>query len=153
MNAGLSIVQWNRDRLTEVYDVTIEKCRKSHTEIKASKVYVCVYLFEILCEISKVVFELSHKMLNHYIDVIMTTMEYQIASLAVVYSTVYSDAGQRKHQSSASLAFVWGIHRDRWIPRTKGQLRGKGFIWWRHHAIHTEGTLQCTVTHVTTGNL
>ena len=34
---------------------------------------------------------------------------------------------QRKHQSSASLAFVWGIHRDRWIPRTKGQLRGKCF--------------------------
>ena len=33
----------------------------------------------------------------------------------------------KKHQSSASLAFVWGIHRDRWIPRTKGQLRGKCF--------------------------
>ena len=28
-----------------------------------------------------------------------------------VYSTVYSSAGQKKHQSSASLAFVWGIHR------------------------------------------
>ena len=55
----------------------------------------------------------------------MTTMAAQITSLAVVYSTVYSDANQRKHQSSASLAFVWGIHRDRWIPRTKGQLRGK----------------------------
>ena len=27
------------------------------------------------------------------------------------YSTVYSDTDQRKHQSSASLAFVWGIHR------------------------------------------
>ena len=39
----------------------------------------------------------------------------------------FSDADQRKHQSSASLAFVWGIHRDRWIPRTKGQLRGKCF--------------------------
>ena len=62
---------------------------------------------------------------NHYIDVIMTTMASQITSLTVVYSTVYSDADQRKHQSSASLAFVWGIHRDRWIPRTKGQLRGK----------------------------
>ena len=32
-------------------------------------------------------------------------------SLTVVYSTVYSDADQRKHQSSASLPFVWGIHR------------------------------------------
>ena len=58
---------------------------------------------------------------THYNDVIMTTMASQITSLAVVYSTVYSDADQRKHQSSASLAFVWGIHRDRWIPRTNGQ--------------------------------
>ena len=57
----------------------------------------------------------------------MTTIASQITSLMVVYSTVYSDAKQRKHQSSASLAFVWGIHRDRWIPRTKGQLRGKCF--------------------------
>ena len=63
----------------------------------------------------------------HYNDVIMSTMASQITSLTVVYSTVYSDADQRKHQSSASLAFVWGIHRDRWIPRTKGQLRGKCF--------------------------
>ena len=63
----------------------------------------------------------------HYDDVIMTTIASQITSLTSVYSTVYSDADQRKHQSSASLAFVWGIHRDRWIPRTKGQLRGKCF--------------------------
>ena len=63
----------------------------------------------------------------HYIDVIMTTMASQITSRTVVYSTVFSDADQRKHQSSASVAFVWGIHRDRWIPRTKGQLRGKCF--------------------------
>ena len=63
----------------------------------------------------------------HYADVIMTTIASQITSLTVVYSTVYSDADQRKHQSSASLAFVWGFHRDRWIPRTKGQLRGKCF--------------------------
>ena len=63
----------------------------------------------------------------HYDDVTMTTMASQITSLTVVYSIVYSDANQRKHQSSASLAFVWGIHR--WIPRTNGQLRGKCFHW------------------------
>ena len=63
--------------------------------------------------------------MKHYDDVIMTTMASQITSLTVVYSTVYLDADQRKHQRSASLAFVWGIHR--WIPRTKGQLRGKCF--------------------------
>ena len=63
----------------------------------------------------------------HYIDVIMTTVASQITSLTIVYSIVYSVADQRKYQSSASLAFVRGIHRDRWIPRTKGQLRGKCF--------------------------
>ena len=57
----------------------------------------------------------------HYDDVIMTTMASQITSLAVVYSIVYSGIDLRKHQSSAWLAFVRGIHRDRWIPRTRGQ--------------------------------
>ena len=74
---------------------------------------------------------------RHYIDVIMTTMASQITSLTIVYSTVYSDADHRKHQGSASLAFVWGIHRDRWIPRTKGQLRGNVSIWWRHHDMYS----------------
>ena len=45
----------------------------------------------------------------HYTDVIMTTVASLFTSLTVVYSTLYSDADQRKHQSSASLAFVWGI--------------------------------------------
>ena len=57
----------------------------------------------------------------------MTTIGSQITSLTVVYSIVYSGADQRKHQSSASLAFLREIHRDRWIPRTKDQLRGKCF--------------------------
>ena len=48
---------------------------------------------------------------NHYSDVIMGAVVSQITSLTAVYSTVYSGADQRKHQSSASLAFVWGIHR------------------------------------------
>ena len=59
----------------------------------------------------------------HYGDVIMGTIVSQITSLMIVYSTVYSDTDQRKHQSPASLAFV----RDRWILRTNSQLRGKYF--------------------------
>ena len=43
--------------------------------------------------------------------VIMGAIVSQITSLTIVYSTVYSESDQRKHQSSASLAFVWGIHR------------------------------------------
>ena len=41
----------------------------------------------------------------------MGTKTSQITSLTIVYSTVHPEADQRKHQSSASLAFVWGIHR------------------------------------------
>ena len=41
----------------------------------------------------------------------MGAIASQINSLTIVYSTVYSDADQRKHQISTSLAFVWGIHR------------------------------------------
>ena len=41
----------------------------------------------------------------------MGAIASQITNLMVVYSTVYSNADQRKHQSSASLAFVRGIHR------------------------------------------
>ena len=48
----------------------------------------------------------------HYDDVIMGAIASQITSHTIVYSTVYSDADQRKHQSSASRAFVWGIHRN-----------------------------------------
>ena len=48
---------------------------------------------------------------THYDDVIMTMLASQITSLAVVYSIVYSGVNQRKHQSSASLAFVREIHR------------------------------------------
>ena len=51
------------------------------------------------------------KHLRHYSDVIMGAVASQITSPTIVYSTVYSDVDQRKHQSSASLAFVWGIHR------------------------------------------
>ena len=44
----------------------------------------------------------------------MGTMTFQITRLTILYSTVYSGADQRKHQGSASLAFVRGIHR--WQP-------------------------------------
>ena len=49
--------------------------------------------------------------INHYNDVILGEMVYQITSLTIVHLTGYSGADQRKHQSSASLAFVRGIHR------------------------------------------
>ena len=41
----------------------------------------------------------------------MSAMGSQITDVSIVYSTVYSGADQRKHQSPASLAFMRGIHR------------------------------------------
>ena len=51
------------------------------------------------------------KLTCHYGDVIMGAIASQITSVTIVCSTVYSDADQRKHQSSGSLVFLWGIHR------------------------------------------
>ena len=47
----------------------------------------------------------------HYSDAIMSAMATQITRPTFVYSVVYSGADQRRHQSSASLAFVQKIHR------------------------------------------
>ena len=47
---------------------------------------------------------------KHYSGVIMGATASQITSLTIAYLTVYSGADQRKHQSSASLIFVRGIH-------------------------------------------
>ena len=63
----------------------------------------------------------------HYNDVLMSAMASQITSLTIVYSTVYSGADQRNHQSSASLAFVRGIHRGPVNSAFKGSVRRKMF--------------------------
>ena len=57
----------------------------------------------------------------------MSAMASQITSLTIVYSTVYSGADQRKHQRSASLAFVRGIHRSPVNSPHKGPVTRKMF--------------------------
>ena len=57
----------------------------------------------------------------------MGAIASQITSLTIVYSTVYSGADQRKHQSSASLVFVWGIHRGPVNSPHKGPVTRKMF--------------------------
>ena len=49
----------------------------------------------------------------HDSDDLMSKMASQITSVSIVYLTVCSGQDQRKHQSSASLAFVRG---HRWVP-------------------------------------
>ena len=65
----------------------------------------------------------------------MGAMTSQITSLTIVYSAVYSGADQRKHQSSASLAFVRGIPRARTgeFPTQMASNAENASIWWRHH--------------------
>ena len=65
---------------------------------------------------------------NHYNDVIMGAIASQITSLISVYSTIYSGAHQRKHQSSLSLAFVPGE-----FPAQMANNADNVSIWWRHH--------------------
>ena len=64
---------------------------------------------------------------SHCSDVIMNTTASQITGLKIVYSTVYSGTDQRKHQSSASLAFVRGIHRGPVNSPHKGSVTRKMF--------------------------
>ena len=63
----------------------------------------------------------------HYNDVIMGATASQITSLTIVYSTVYLGADQRKHQNSASLTFVLGIHRWPVNSPDKGPVTRKVF--------------------------
>ena len=60
---------------------------------------------------SWIIIALPASNIAHYNDIIITAMASQITSLTIVYSNVYSGTDQRKHQSSASLAFVRGIHQ------------------------------------------
>ena len=100
------------------------------------KIFMCWYnLFFWLLPFSR----------NHYSDVIMSAVASQITSLTIVYSIVHSGADQRKHQSSASLAFVREFTGDRWIPRTKGQWHGICFhlmmsSWYILHQHYKLGT-------------
>ena len=57
----------------------------------------------------------------------MSMMTSQITSLTIVYSIVYSGLVQRKHESSTSLAFVWGIHRWPVNSQHKGPVTRKMF--------------------------
>ena len=64
---------------------------------------------------------------SQYCEVIMGAISSQITSLTIVYSTVYSGVDQRKHQNSASRAFVRGTHRWPVNSTHKGSVTRKMF--------------------------
>ena len=68
----------------------------------------------------------------------MSAMASQITSLAIVSSAVYSGTDQRKHQSSASLAFVrwiyrWPVNSPHKVPVTRKMFPFDGVIMICHH--------------------
>ena len=81
----------------------------------------------------------------------MGAIASQITSLTIVYSADYSDADQRKHQSSASLAFVRGSHRGPVNSPHKWPLTRKMFPF--DNVIMTEpfmAIIQCLLISVST---
>ena len=66
----------------------------------------------------------------------MGVMASQITSLMIVYSTVYSDTDQRKHQSSALLVFVREIYRGAGeFPAQMASNVENVSISWHHHGL------------------
>ena len=78
---------------------------------------------------------------QHYSDVIMGIMASQITCISIICSTVGSGADQRKHQSSASLAFVGGnspVAGE--FPTQRVSNTENVSIWWRHHDQHYDSS-------------
>ena len=71
-------------------------------------------------------------------------MASQSTSLTIVYSTVYSGADQRKHQSSVLLAICAGnspITGE--FPAQMASNAENVSIWWRHHAKESAVSSRC----------
>ena len=70
---------------------------------------------------------------THYRDVTMSTLASQITSVSIVYPIVRSGKDQRKHQSSASLAFVRGNSpvTGEFLAQRVSNAENIS-IWWRH---------------------
>ena len=90
--------------------------------------YKCTWFINVT--LGTMYFSWSYTCTNvHYNDVVMGMIASQITSLTIVYSTVYSDADERKHQSSVSLAFVRGIYRWPVNSLHKGPVTQKMFTF------------------------
>ena len=96
--------------------------------------------------------------LPNYSDAIMSVMTSQTNSVSIVYSTVCSGVDQRKHPSSASLAFVRGIHQSPANSPHKGPVQWKmlpfdDVIIAVHHMVwYHKGPMDLYVLGVLTGD-
>ena len=75
----------------------------------------------------------------HYSDVTMGAIASQITGLTIVYSTVYSDAHQRKHPRHWPLCgeFTGDVE----FPAQMASNPEYVSIWWRHHVCCNQRTI------------
>ena len=69
----------------------------------------------------------------HYSDVIMSTIACLITSLAVVYSTVYSDADQKYIKAPRHWPLCGEFTGTGEFPAQRASYAENVSIWWRHH--------------------
>ena len=82
----------------------------------------------VICKITVILIRPQWVKAVFHNDVIMSAVASQITSVSIVCSTVYSSADRRKHQSSASLTFVRGIHRRPMDSPHKGPVTQKMLV-------------------------
>ena len=89
-----------------------------------TKIPVC----KLLCE---------HKIPTHYIDVIMTTVAFQITSLAVVYSIVIQAQIKENIKENIKAPRHWPLCAEFTgtgeFPAQRASNAENGSTWWRHH--------------------
>ena len=124
--------------VTELGSLLTEPCAVIKFSHFSSHPSTCMPYKRIMTQFAAVVVGLSF---FRYNDVIMNVMASLITSLTIFYPIVYPGEDQRKHQSSASLAFVRGIHQWPVNSPHKGPVTRKMFpfddvvMHWTHSTI------------------
>ena len=104
-----------------------------HTACNQIKVVICLWHRHVKFNPDK---QGITKASSHYNDFMMSAMASPITSFVIVHSTVYSGSDQRKHQSSALLAFVNPLVTSE-LPTQRASNTENVSIWWRHHVMIT----------------
>ena len=76
----------------------------------------------------------------HYSDIVMITMEFQITSITIVYSTVYSGAIRAQIKENIKAPRHWPLCGE--FTGTASNAENVS-IWWRHHVLWSWWTASC----------
>ena len=126
------ILGWVYETLSPLWGCIIDPSLTMHYFVTEKCAHMCTFLWQngtlwdmwlVHCGICAI----------HYTDVIMTTIASQITSLTVVYSTVYSDADQRKHQTPRHWPLCGEFTGTGEFPAQMASKAENVSIWWRHH--------------------